>query len=538
MPPVQLTAADWAVLLLYLAGIAALGLFAGRKVHGSEGYFLGGRAFSKWLMLGQTFATGTRAEMPVSLAGAVQTLGASAIWLQWKNLFATPFYWLMVPVYRRTKRTTLAEIVEDRYGPWMGACYTVFALAFFTLNMASMLKGAGKVISQATGGGIQVNHTILVMTAVFLLYSVTGGLRAAVYTEMIQGFLILTLSFLLIPLGWDLVGGLAGMRDSLAPHMFSLSTPQGIGPWFIFMLTLNGLIGIISQPHMMAVAGTGRDERACRYGFTAGNFVKRFCTIGWAVAGLMVAAMFAQGKAGMPALHEAEDAFGFACRRLLFSGGTGLMIACILAANMAGCSAFQVNSGALFTRGLYQRFWAPGRDDDHYKRAGQWSGALITAASLLYAMFFIDKVLYSFLLTETMATYVGIAIMGGFLWQRANRWGAAAGVGVAFVVNFALYARMGKRLDHWDPDVFLAALLSGTALFVAVSLLTRPEPAERTDSFYLRLADGPRLFFLDLLRPKLRPLWSAYREDWLGFLASWAIVAALLAAAWGLFSLS
>lgn len=537
MPPIQLTVADWAVLIAYLAGIAALGFAAGRKVKGSEGYFLGGRVFSKWLMMGQSFATGTRAEMPVALAGAVQTLGASAIWLQWKNLFATPFYWLMAPVYRRMKRTTLAEIVEDRYGPWMGACYTAFALIFFTLNMASMLKGAGKVISQATGGGIEVNHTILAMTAVFVLYSVTGGLRAAVWTEVLQGFLILTLSFLLIPLGWGLVGGLAGMKASLAPHYFSLSTPQGIGPWFIFMLTLNGLIGIVAQPHMVAVAGTGKDESACRSGFTYGNFVKRFCTVGWAVAGLMVAAMFAQGKAGVPALHEAEDAFGFACRRLLFSGGTGLMIACVLAANMAGCATFQVNSGALFTRGLYQRYWAPGRSDEHYTRVGRASGALITAASLVYAMFFIDRVLYSFLLTETMATYVGIAIMGGFLWRRGNRWGAASGAGTAFVVNFALYARMGKRLDHWDPDVFLAALVSGAAVFVAVSLLTKPEPRERTEAFYARLAEGPRLIFLDLFQPKLRPLWASYREDWTGFLTAWGVVAALLALAWVLFTL-
>jgi len=305
MPPIQLSAADWAVLLLYLAGIAALGLAAGRRVKGSEGYFLGGRVFSKWLMIGQSFATGTRAEMPVGLAGAVQSLGASAIWLQWKNLFATPFYWLMAPVFRRMRRTTVAEIVEDRYGPWMGACYTAFALIFFTLNMAGMLKGAGKLISQATGGGIEVNHTILAMTAVFLLYSVMGGLRAAVWTELLQGFLILTLSFLLLPLGWSVVGGLGGMKASLKPHMFSLSTPQGIGPWFIFMLTLNGLIGIVAQPHMVAVAGTGRDERACRAGFTYGNFVKRFCTIGWALTGLMVAALFAQGKAGVPALQPA-----------------------------------------------------------------------------------------------------------------------------------------------------------------------------------------------------------------------------------------
>lgn len=71
-------------------------------------------------MIGQTFGTGTHAEMPVSLAGAVYTTGVSGIWFQWKNLFATPFYWLIAPLFRRFRRTTTTEVMEDRYGSWMG----------------------------------------------------------------------------------------------------------------------------------------------------------------------------------------------------------------------------------------------------------------------------------------------------------------------------------------------------------------------------------------------------------------------------------
>ncbi len=70
-------------------------------------------------MIGQSFGVGTHAEMPVALAGAVYSVGASAIWYQWKNLFITPFYWIMAPVFRRIRRTTMAEFTEDRYGSWM-----------------------------------------------------------------------------------------------------------------------------------------------------------------------------------------------------------------------------------------------------------------------------------------------------------------------------------------------------------------------------------------------------------------------------------
>ena len=78
---------------------------------------------------------------------------------------------------------------------------------------------------------------------------------------------------------------------------------------------------------------------------------------------------------------------------------------------------------------------------------------------VLYAVYLIDSVLYTFLLTETLATFVGISVLGGIVWPRANRWGALASLLTALATNFALYAVTGQRLDHWDPNVFLAALV-------------------------------------------------------------------------------
>jgi Na+/proline symporter len=487
MPGIHISAADWVVLVVYLAGITAIGLIVSRRVSDTSHYFLGGRSFNKWIMMGQSFGTGTHAEMPVSLAGAVFSMGASAIWYQWKNLFVTPFYWLIAPLFRRVRRTTMAEFVEDRYASGMGAIYTVFALAFLCINMASMLKGAAKVISQAVGGDVPVNGLVVAMTAVFMLYSFFGGLVSAAFTDFFQGFLIIALSFMLIPLGWADVGGAAGMRAALPPQMFSLSVPHGIGPWFIFMLTINGLIGTFAMPHYMAAVGTGKDEHACRSGMFYGTFIKRFCTIGWAVVGLMVAAAIARGAFGVHTLGEPEEAFGFACRHLLFPGGVGLLIASVLATNMAGCSAFMVDCGALFTRNLYRKYLAPSKADSHYLWVGRISGVLITLISVLYAVFLIQRVLYSFLLTETMATFVGISVLGGILWRRATRWGAIASIAAAIGADLGLYALRHQRLDSWDPGVFLGALLTGTAVFVVVSLLTSREPQKRLDSFFARL---------------------------------------------------
>ena len=540
----NLTTLDWAVVVAYFVVITAIGLAAGYRVRRTGEFFLGQRRFGPWLMVGQSFGVGTHAEMPVALAGAVYASGASAIWYLWKNLFITPFDWIMAPVFRRIRRTTMAEFTEDRYGPWMAAIYIVFAVCYLVINTGSMLKGAGKVISQATAGGVEVNEIVVAMTVLFVLYSFVGGLVAAAWTDLFQGVLIIALSFMLIPLGWGLVGGLDGMQASLEPFRFSLATPSGVGPWAIAMLTVNGLVGIMAQPHQLAAVGTGRDERTCRIGMLAGNMVKRVCTVGWALVGLIVAALVAQGQVDAATLGDPENAFGFACRLLLGPGALGLMIASILAANMSTCSAFLVDSGALFTEGLYRRHLAADKSDRHYLWVGRLSGFAITMLGVIYAIYLIESVLYTFLLTETLATFIGISVLGGIVWRRANRWGALASIAGALTTNFALYAWTGQRLDYWDPNVFLAALGVGAVLLVTVSLVTRPEPAKHLDSFFDRLqtssdtdtaVDGrdegrDPLLLVDLLQLGRAGgrRWGAYREDLGGFALGWAIVFALV----------
>ena len=305
-------------------------------------------------------------------------------------------------------------------------------------------------------------------------------------------------------------------------------------------LTINGLVGIMAQPQMLATVGTGRTERTCRIGMLFGNLVKRVCTVGWALVGLIVAAMVAQGRADGMLLTDPENAFGFACRRLLFPGAVGLLIASVLAANMSTCSAFLVDAGALFTEGLYRRVLVSDREDRHYLWVGRVSGFAITMLGVVYAIFLVQSVLYTFLLTETLATFVGISVLGGLVWRRANRWGALASLLAALAANFILYARTGQRLDHWDPNVFLVALGVGVASLVVVSLLTAPEPDAHLASFFERLqtssdddastANHP-LLLVNVLHPGRAAAgrgWRAYREDLGGFAFGWVLVITLV----------
>ncbi len=572
---------DWIIVIAYLASLLVMGIIASRRVKDTENYFLGKRHFGKLIMIAQTFGVGTHAEMPVSLSGAVYSFGMSAIWYQWKNLFATPFFWVMAPVFRRVRRTTTAEMIEDRYGAGMSVLYTIFALSFFIINMASMLKGAAKVLNQMLGANLGANSILLGLTLIFVILSFVGGLIAAAWSNFLQGFLLIFLSFMLLPLGWKLVGGFTGMKAALPAHDFSLATPREVGPWFIVMLTLNGLIGVMAQPHMLAAVGTGKDEHTCRIGFFHGMWAKRLCTVGWALVGLMVAAMIKRGLFGTSALRDPEDAFGFACQHLLSPGFRGLLISSVIGACLAACSALTVDMGALFTQGFYRPRLAPNESDRHYLWVGRISGFLAVVVAVIYALFLIDRVLYSFLLTETLAAYVGISIMAEVVWKRANRWGAAGSILVSMGTNFWLYHWKHQRLDYWDPWIFFASFVAGAVTLVVVSLLTPAEDESHVAPFYTKLQtpsdriatdtpggaasgndnedcrdwnegvatettkwaaeNGRQLLLVNLLHP-LRgaggvPFFKAYREDLKGLLVGALLSAGLVMGLWALLQL-
>jgi Na+/proline symporter len=575
----QFTTPDWLVLVGYFVGITAFGLWMARRVRSSGGYFLGDRKLPWWVMAGQSFGTGTHAENPVAQAGATFRFGFATIWYQWKNMLITPFYWLMAPWYRRCERTTIGEMVEDRYGRGMAMLYTLFAMCYFVFNQGTMMKGAGKAISVATGGEvISANGVVRAMVAAFILYSFFGGLVASAYTDFVQGFLIIIMSFMLIPAGLTAVGGFSGMRACLPPDFFELyNQSSGVDGFTILMLSLNGLIGITAQPHTLTMNATGRTERAGRVGQTYGSLIKRFCTIGWALTGLIVAAMVVQQETS---LGDQEHAFGYACLHLLGPGLIGLMVACILAANMSTCSNFMVNAGALFTRNIYSVYLRTGASDRELLLVGRLSGLALTLLGVAFALR-VEQVLDAFLFNGTLPAFLGIMVLGGILWRRANRHGALAAVLVSLVLYYALnYHATGQwqLVYKWTPGPYGWATLAGVVAFVVVSLLTPPEDPHRIARFFENMRrstdreglppgqptrsrvpgsagappaahplagtrlrgcpGGQDLIFLDLpgwlSAERWRGFFRRYREDLVGFVLAWATVGLLVLMAWGL----
>lgn len=445
------TRIDLIVVLIYLVGIGSLGIYQAVKIKSSGDYFAGGRKFSKWLMVMHALGTGTHADDPVGVTGAAYQRGLSGIWYTFVYLFVTPFYWLMAGLFRRSRFITTADFFKARFGKNMALLYAIMGVLTFAVNIGTLLVGTGKIAPAVTQGMITKEMAIVAMTLVFVAYGFAGGLIATVVTESVQGLLIVVMSLLLVPFGLAKVGGFSGLHNTLTPDKFSLHAPAELTiPWII-VGSIMMLIGIVSQPHTMEVCSTGKTEFEGRVGFTYGNFIKRFCAMGWALTGIIVLAMTVKGV--IPSLneHHREAAFGVAIRTLLPPGFTGLMLAAILAAQMSTLSAFMVASSALLARNVYKEHLNPAASDAHVLSLARWIGLLPVAIGFVFALY-VSGVAQALTIFWGLATLTGVFMWFGVLWRRANTTGAW----LSFLVMAIIWGLLGPA-----GGALKAALLPG-----------------------------------------------------------------------------
>jgi len=230
-----LDAVIWIILVLYFAGMLLMGWWAKKGIHDQEGYLLGNRKFGVWMMVMHAFGAGTN---PTDTSGCVSGSvagGASGIWVSWLWMFGTPFYWLIAPITRRMRCLTMTDYFEERFGHGAAVLYTIVAGLGMTIFFGGVLLATTKTVlgmmgkagdtSQMWVLGMQVPTVevwffgvLIVTTVVFVVYGYWGGIIAAVRTDMVQGLMIIVLSFLAIGPALKLagVGGLGGMRETLA----------------------------------------------------------------------------------------------------------------------------------------------------------------------------------------------------------------------------------------------------------------------------------------------------------------------------------
>ena len=214
---------DFIVLILYFLGITDIGIWTSKKIKTVDDFFMP-RKFGKFSLMMHGFGTGTHSDQAVGVASKTFSSGLSGIWYQWLWLFATPFYWLIAPVLRRFRAITMADVFVARYDQSVGMLFAFIGMINLMVNIGLILKGSSAIISATFGEAISPSTIIVIMTILFLIYGIAGGLTAAIITDFVQGILTIIFSFLLLPFVLSAVGGLEGMHRTITdPNMFHLS---------------------------------------------------------------------------------------------------------------------------------------------------------------------------------------------------------------------------------------------------------------------------------------------------------------------------
>ncbi len=442
---------------------------------------MGGRRGSKLMMIANALGAGTHTDQAIAVSGATYEIGLAGIWYQWVYMFSTPFYWIIAPIYRRVRYVTTADFFEERYGKNVGSAYALMGLLYFTLEVGMILKGTGIAIDAITGGHLPEELVVILLALFFLGYSVLGGLVSALFINLIQGAFIILLSFLLIPFALYAGGGFSAIKANLPEHMFSFVAPHEVTFFFIVMIVINALVGVVVLPHHMGVGGAGKSEVACRSGWTYGNFMKRFATLGWAYVGVFAAAMY-------PGLtsENREMAFGTAVTNLLPEGFIGLMIAAMAAMVMAACHNYMVGGSALFTRCFYKKFLKKESTEVHDLKVARTTASIVVLGGVTLALT-LPSVVAGIQYIWQITAFFGIAFWLGVIWPKANR----SGVWASLFTTVAISLMAGDFTPwslRWSYEYqILAYLPAGFVVMVLVSFFAKSEPEEQLRKFYALL---------------------------------------------------
>lgn len=555
--------ADIFVLVVYVVGITLVGIWASRRIRNISDFFMP-RKFGKAMMMMHSFGTGTHSDQAVSVASKTFTNGLSGIWLQWLWLPVTPFYWLIAPIFRRFRAITTSDVFEARFSVSVGMLFAVIGMFNLAIDMGVILKGSGEIIDAGTGGLISSNVAIIVMTVMFMIYGMAGGLSAAIVTDFIQGILTIVFSIILLPFVMQAVGGMSGIREHLAQAgnsgMLTLVAPAEIGIFYIIVIAFNGLVGIVTQPHTMGNCAAGRTEMDGRIGFMFGTMIKRLCTVAWCLTGLAAVVYFA-GRELAP-----DHVYGTLAKEFLprvMPGLLGLFLAALLASVMSSCDSFMIASSGLFTENIYKRL-VPGKSNKHYVFIARIAAFCVVIGGVGFA-YWLKDVVAGLQIFWKIAPMMGIAFWLGLFWRRTTVAGAWAGTltalalwwvtGRGWFVSWLGELPMAEAMrfvfvKNGNAEVYLPwqmifYLAGGTLTGILVSLVTKPVAKEKLDKFYALIRTPiepgevliePCTLPADAVVPERRVLIGGKnfeipvpsRTSIIGFLIGWGCVVAII----------
>jgi len=470
---------DIFVIFIYFLIITLTGWWSSRKIKNTGDFFVGGRKFGKFLTAMLSFGTGTHADQAVGVVSKSYSVGLSGIWYEWMWLLVNPFYWIMAPILRRLRVVNGSDYFKIRYNQSMASLYAFLAVIILMLNIGTMVLGSARIIEGLTGGDISFFWGLFIITAMFIIYGLAGGLVAAALNDVIQGILTIAFSFLMIPFAVSKAGGFHALHEQVSKNasydMFSLVAPYGITWFFILMIVINGIINWAVQPHTIPSSTANRTEMDARVGVTYGNYIKRFCTVAWAFTGIAAIPL-------LPNLKNPDAAFGEMAALLLPVGLIGLLISSLLATIQSTGVVLMISGSSIFVRNFYRVYIKKEGTEAHYLLVGRIVSFVIVMGSLVFALL-LPGVIKALELFMQIPALIGISFWLGIIWRRANPASAWASF-IAAAATF-LYCELFTEISlPWQMVCYLSA---GIITGIIVGLITKPQPKEFLDKFFDRI---------------------------------------------------
>ncbi|GAB2845129.1 sodium:solute symporter [Streptomyces deserti] len=456
-------AVDYIVIVVYLAGMLAVGWWGMRRAGSKSEFLVAGRR------LGPALYSGTMAAI---VLGGASTIGGVGLGYQYGLSGA----WMVVTIglgllalsvlfsarIARLKVYTVSEMLDLRYGGRAGLLSGVVMWAY------TLMLAVTSTIAYATIFDVlfDIDRTLAIVLggSIVVAYSTLGGMWSITLTDMVQ-FVVKTVGvlLLLLPIAVVKAGGFGAMRDELPTSYFD---PLGIGGETIFTYVLIYTFGMLIGQDIWQRVFTARSDRTARWG---GTVAGTYCLV-YAVAGAVIGTA---AKVLYPNLAGADDAFATIVKDELPVGVRGLVLAAALAAVMSTSSGALIACATVAANDIWARLRGVVRTSGSARDEVRDNRAFILLMGLavigIGTAIALNDVVEA--LTVAYNLLVGgllVPILGGLLWKRGTVQGALASVvagGSAVIVLMATYGILANEPVYYG-------LLSSLAAYLIVSLAT------------------------------------------------------------------
>ncbi|MEJ2194497.1 MAG: sodium:solute symporter [Ignavibacteriaceae bacterium] len=423
---------DLLIIFIYLITALGIGLYASRRSdRNTEEYFLGGRNFG-WFAVGLTiFATNISSEHFIGLAGSGATRGLAVGQFELMAIFVLILLgWVLTPIYLKSSVMTMPEFLEKRFDHKIRKVFTVLSICIYLFTKISVTLVAGGILFYKIFG-LNIYASAIVIVLITGLYSLIGGSKAVIRTNVFQSFVLITGALLLTIFGLIEVGGFSGLNQKLSADFFSMFKPLSDPdfPWtgILFGAPIIAFWYWCTDQYIIQRLLSAKSLNDARRGSLLAAGLKILPIFILVLPGLIAAALYPEvsGDDAYPTLLAST---------LLPIGLKGLVLAGLLAAIMSSLSSVFNIIATLYTNDLYKPKH-PSATESELVLVGRISTTLIIFTAILCVPLVrqFDSQIYIYL--QSIQAYLGPPIAAVFIFGLSMKMVNAKGALLGLVIG-------------------------------------------------------------------------------------------------------